>query len=107
MDGSDTAISDMRMAFLNNYNSLLPNATESTWIDYLPLQINGKSKNYLCYLHKTENTGNSSFDTEHFVLTSCFYTDGTTAIYPCCRWNKGSSTMTSARGTVAFVRLGY
>ena len=106
IDGSTTAITDMRMGLLTTATD--PGATEANWTDNLPymyLTTAGSPKNYTVYTHKTDSNDNSANDTEQTNMSGCVYVSGTDILYPWVRWNKGSAT-SDLRGNVIFTRIG-
>jgi hypothetical protein len=106
IDGSTTAITDMRMGLLTR--STTPTATETDWTDSLPYMyraVAGSPRNYTVYTHKTDSNDNSPNDTEQTNLSGCVYVSGTDILYPWVRWNKGSAT-SDLRGNVIFTRIG-
>lgn len=106
LDGSTTAITDMRLAFL--ISSSDPGSTEANWTGNLPytfLTVASSPRNYTMYFHKTDSCDNSANDSEQFNISGCVYVDGSTVLYPCVRWNRGATNST-LRGTIIFTRIG-
>ena len=106
IDGSTTAITDMRMGLLTT--STNPGSTEANWTGNLPymyLAVLGSPRNYTVYTHKTDSNDNSSADTEQTNMSGCVSVGATDILYPWVRWNKGGINST-LRGNVIFTRIG-